>query len=145
MFCVDVNVLLHAHRSDLPKHDEALRWLERARSGHRPLGVPIAVQQAVLRVATNPRIWVEPSGVEQAWAFIEAVRASPAFVAIEPGARHWALLAGLLADSGCRGDDVPDAALAATAIEHGAQVVSYDAGFARFPAARWLRPDRPQD
>lgn len=140
MFCVDVSVLLQAHRSDLPQHHEALRWLDGARCGHRPLGVPVVVQEAMLRIATNSRIWVEPSGTEQALRFLAALRESPAFVALEPGARHWTLLAELLESTGCRGDDVPDAALAATAMEHGAQVVSYDSGFARFPEARWLRP-----
>lgn len=93
-----------------------------------------------MRLATNPRVWTEPSQMRQVVEFVEAIRASPAYVSMEPGLRHWSLLTQLLDGSGCRADDVPDVSLAAVAIEHGAQLVSYDTGFARFPAARWIRP-----
>jgi predicted nucleic acid-binding protein len=36
---------------------------------------------------------------------------------------------------------MPDAQLAAIAIEHGAEVVSYDRDFARFEEVRWSMPD----
>lgn len=35
-----------------------------------------------------------------------------------------------------------DAHLAALAIGHGADLVSYDSDFARFPGLRWRRPDQ---
>jgi predicted nucleic acid-binding protein len=50
------------------------------------------------------------------------------------------VLAGLLAQSGVRGDLVPDAHLAALAIEHGLTLCSTDGDFARFPGLRWLNP-----
>ena len=39
-----------------------------------------------------------------------------------------------------RGNDVPDAYLAALAIEQGATWITTDRGFARFPGLRWRLP-----
>jgi uncharacterized protein len=35
---------------------------------------------------------------------------------------------------------VPDAHLAAIAVEHGATIATRDRGFARFPGLRWIDP-----
>jgi predicted nucleic acid-binding protein len=37
-------------------------------------------------------------------------------------------------------DLIPDAVLAALAVEYGAEVVSFDRDLARFPGLRWVRP-----
>lgn len=49
-------------------------------------------------------------------------------------------LRGLLRGADARGGIVPDAHLAAVAIEHGAAVATRDRGFARFRGLRWLDP-----
>lgn len=48
----------------------------------------------------------------------------------------------LLSDHGATGNLVPDAVLAALAIEHGVPVVSADSGFTRFPEVTWINPVR---
>jgi len=45
-----------------------------------------------------------------------------------------------LAQTGRAGNLVNDAHLAALAVEHDAEVVSFDSDFARFPGVRWRRP-----
>lgn len=92
------------------------------------------------RVVTNRRIFTEPSTPEQAWAFIDDLLAAPAVLRLQPGERHWAAFRGLCADIEARGNDVPDAYLAAYAVANGAQWVSADRGFARFRRLRWARP-----
>ena len=89
---------------------------------------------------TNHRVYVEPTPPELAVAFCEAVLAAPAAVPIRPGARHWAIFTDLCRNVGARGNTVPDAYLAALAIEHGATWVTTDRGFARFPGLRWRPP-----
>jgi predicted nucleic acid-binding protein len=61
-------------------------------------------------------------------------------VPVAAGARHWVILRGVLRDADARGNLVPDAHLAAIAIEHGATVATRDRGFARFRNVRWLDP-----
>ena len=56
----------------------------------------------------------------------------PAAIVVEPTARHLSLLLGLLADTGSAANLVNDAHLAALALEHGAQIVSFDRDFERF-------------
>jgi hypothetical protein len=50
------------------------------------------------------------------------------------------LLGGLLRDSGAGGNLTTDTHLAALALEHGADLVSYDRDLARFPGIRHRLP-----
>lgn len=54
--------------------------------------------------------------------------------------RHAAILEQLLASPGVHGNLVPDAHLAALAIEHGLTLFSADGDFARFSGLRWSNP-----
>jgi len=57
-----------------------------------------------------------------------------------PTERHVEVLGKLLAAPGVHGNLVPDAHLAALAIEHGLTLCSTDGDLARFPGLRWLNP-----
>jgi predicted nucleic acid-binding protein len=57
--------------------------------------------------------------------------------------RHAELLGSLLALPGIHANLVPDAHLAALAIEHGLALCSTDSDLARFPGLRWLNPLSP--
>lgn len=140
MRCVDVNVLVYAHRPESPRHDGYRSWLEEARRGVEPLGIPGMVQSGFVRVVTHPRVFKEPTPLDTALEFIEAVRGSPATVPIAPGERHWGIFTDLCRQLDARGNRVPDAFLAAMAIEQGATFVSADRGFAGFPGLRWIDP-----
>jgi predicted nucleic acid-binding protein len=58
----------------------------------------------------------------------------------EPGQRHAGILGELLVGHEVRGNLVPDAQLAALALEHGLTVYSADTDFARFTGVRWENP-----
>jgi predicted nucleic acid-binding protein len=58
-----------------------------------------------------------------------------------PGSRYAQILGGLLVSGDLRGKSVPDAHLAALAIENGVGVCSFDTDFARFPQLDWVRPN----
>ena len=140
MLLADVNVFLYAHRPESPRHDEHRRWLESALTGLEPFGVSEAVLASFLRITTHPRVYREPSPTDVALTFCEAVRAAPSAVTVAPGPRHWQLFSDLIASAGARGNLVPDAYLAALALEHGATWITTDRGFARFPGLRWATP-----
>jgi hypothetical protein len=53
------------------------------------------------------------------------------------------VLGKLLAFPGVHANLVPDAHLAALAMEHGLTLCSTDGDFARFPGLSWLNPLRP--
>lgn len=59
---------------------------------------------------------------------------------VAPGRRHWEIFARLCAEAGVKGNLVPDAFLAALAIETGSDWISTDRDYARFRGLRWCHP-----
>lgn len=140
MKLLDVNVVLAAQRDDHPQHDIAHPWLERLLGGGEGFSVPDLVAGAFLRLTTNRRIFSVPTPTVEAFAFVTALGAQPGHILLAPGPRHLDILRELCLGADAVGDLVPDAQLAALAIEHAAEVVSFDRDFARFETVRWTRP-----
>ena len=140
MLLADVNVFIYAHRPESPRHEEHRDWLESALQGPEPFGVSEQVLASFLRVVTHHRVYREPTPSPVALAFCDAALGAPRAVRVRPGPRHWGLFARLCQRVGAKGNLVPDAYLAALAIEHGATWVTSDRGFARFEGLRWRTP-----
>jgi uncharacterized protein len=140
MRCVDVNVLVYAHRRDLPEHPVYRERLEALGNDDQPLGLGDAVLSGFLRVITNRRIFNEPTSTADAWGYVDALREAPAAVQLRPGRRHWEHFTALARGIGAAGNDLADAYLAAYAVEHNATWLSADRGFARFEGLRWEHP-----
>lgn len=140
MHCVDVNVLVYAHRPEASRHEEFRTWLDTARRGDEPLGIADWVLSGFLRVVTNPKIFREPTPLTTALAFTDSVRGAPATISLAPGERHWSIFTRLCEAVEAKGNLVPDAYLAALAIESGGTWITADRGFARFPGLRWEHP-----
>lgn len=143
MRVADVNVLVYAHRRETDRHEEYLSWLEGARTADEPLGVSDAVLSGFLRVVTHPKVFKEPTPLNDALAFAAAVRTAPSAIEVAPGKRHWRLFEDLCRATSARGNAIPDAWLAALAIEQGATWITADRGFGRFPGLRWAHPLDP--
>lgn len=109
--------------------------------GGGAFSVPDLVAGSFLRLATNRRIFTVPTPLPDAFAYVRALRAQAGHVTLAPGSRHLELLERVCTESDAPGDLVPDAQLAALALEHGCELVSFDRGFARFASIRWSRPD----
>lgn len=140
MILCDVNVLVYAFDETSPHHDRYSSWLRNLVSGEQAYGISDLVLSAFLRIVTNPRIFNQPASMPAALEFTERIRDDPACVQIRTGPRHWGIFTRLCRETGVRGDLVPDAYLAALAIESGADLASADRGFARFPGLRWRHP-----
>jgi uncharacterized protein len=137
---LDVNVVLAAHRDDHPQHGVVRAWFDELLAGDERFAVPALVWSSFLRLATNRRIFRVPTPRPEAFAFVDAVCAQPQHLPIGPGPRHLALLRHLCEEGDALGDLIADAAIAAIAVEHGAEVVTLDRDFARFPSIRHRRP-----
>lgn len=140
MILADVNVLVYAHRNDLPQHQRFSAWLSEEMESGRGYGVCDASLTGFLRVVTSGRVFSDPTPLPVALRFAEALRGHAAAIHVNPGARHWRLFTDLCAAIGARGNDMPDAYLAALAIESGSELVTADKGFGRFPGLRWSCP-----
>jgi toxin-antitoxin system PIN domain toxin len=137
---VDVNVLVYAHRKDAPDHKRYRAWLEAWLDSDAAFGLSDLVLSGFLRVVTHPRVFNKPSPVESALKFAETIRSRPNCVPVAPGRRHWEIFARLCTVAGVKGNLVPDAYLAALAIESGSDWITTDRDYSRFPGLRWRHP-----
>jgi uncharacterized protein len=136
----DVNVLLYAFNEEASDHERYRVWLQDGLSGDEPLAVFDDVLAAVVRIATHPRLFDPPATIDEALSFAAAVRSSPNAVSVAPGPRHWEIFQRLCREGRARGNLVPDAYLAALALESGSELITTDRDFARFPGLRWRHP-----
>lgn len=140
MVLVDVNVLIYAHRGEAYEHERYRVWLHALVNGDQAYGISDIVLSAFVRIVTNPRAFALPSSIETAMAFAEGVRHQPNCLQVVPGPRHWSIFTELCRAVRARGNLVPDAFLAALAIEHGCTWVTADHDFSRFPGLDWRHP-----
>lgn len=140
MVLTDVNILLYAYRGDAQNHTDYRQWLEAQLNSDSPFGVSEFVLSAFLRIATHPRIFNPPTPLPLALEFTERLRSQPNCVFIAPGARQWDIFVRLCRETDAQGNLIPDAYLAALAIESGCELITNDQDFSRFTGLRWRRP-----
>jgi toxin-antitoxin system PIN domain toxin len=137
---VDANILVYAHVESFAQHNAARAWLDQQLNGFTRVGLPWVSLLAFLRLVTNPRVFERPEPMVDAWNQVRAwLACEPAWIPHSTD-RHADLLNDLLVLPGVNANLVPDAHLAALALEHGLTLCSTDGDFARFPALRWLNP-----
>ena len=140
MILPDVNVLVYAHREECERHIEYRRWLEELWAAPSTFGISDLVLSSCLRILTHPRVFAMPTPVELALRYVNQIRQQSNCIVISPGARHWTIFSNLCHKTRARGNLVTDAYLAALAIESGAEWVTTDRDFARFPGLNWRHP-----
>jgi len=137
---LDVNVLVYAFDVRSVEHDRYRGWLETALVAEEPVGVSDLVLNAFIRIVTHPRILARPASIETALAFVNEVRTAPSTAVVAPGDRHWPIFERLCRSTNAKGNLVADAFHAALAIESGAEFITTDRDFSRFPGLRWRHP-----
>jgi toxin-antitoxin system PIN domain toxin len=128
------------HRG-FPAHADAKAWLDDRLSGSDRVGLPWGALLAFIRVSASTKIMSRPLPLPDAVAVAQGWLSAPSTWVPEPTERHAEVLASLL-DGETKADLVPDAHLAALAIEHGLTLCSTDRDFARFEGLRWTNPLR---
>ena len=139
MILPDVNILFYAFRIDSRRHSDYHGWLEDTLNGDAPFGISSQTLASLIRISTHPRIYVNPSTLEEALSFCPrlstrlaarlfireiVIGVIPPACAVTPG----------------RGNLVQDAWFAALAIESGCEWITTDGDYARFPRLRWRDP-----
>ena len=140
MKVIDLNLLLYAVNRDGPRHSEARTWLQQAMSGEERIALPWTVILGFIRLTTSPRVFEHPLSPEDALGTVDAWLSQQSVSSLEAGDGHWGILRDLLLEAGTAGNLTTDAHLAALAIEHGAELCSTDADFARFKRLNWTNP-----
>jgi len=138
MKVIDANVLVHAANADAREHGSAQRWIEAALSSGDPIGFAWIALLAFVRVTTQRGLLLRPLRIDDAFQLLGDWLSAHNAVIIHPGENHAAILRRLLEPFGTAGNLTNDAHLAALAIEHGADLVSFDRDFVRFEGLRTI-------
>lgn len=140
MILVDVNVLIFASIESFNEHAVCRDWLQDRLNRTAMVALPWHSLLGFLRISTSPRVLPGPLTTDQAWRQVTDWLDAENVTVPAPTSRHADILGELLAEPGVHGNLVPDAHLAALAIEHGLTLCSTDGDFARFKHLRWLNP-----
>ena len=141
MILPDVNILVHAFRSDSQDHRLCRDFLQGVIDSGSRFGISPLTLSGALRIATHPKVFTRPSALSESIAFCDALLAQPNCAVVQPGPFHWGLFTRLCRDSDARGNLVPDAWFAALAIESGCEWITLDRDYSRFPDLRWSVPE----
>jgi hypothetical protein len=137
---VDANVLLYAVNSDADHHERSRRWLDASLSGEDTVAFAWIALLAFVRLSTREGLFPHPLSMDAAMDRVDSWLAAPSAVLLEPTIEHGRVLRSLLAPLTTAGNLVNDAHLAALAVEHKCDIVSFDNDFSRFAGVRWREP-----
>jgi uncharacterized protein len=140
MILLDANLLIYAYARDLPQHEAACTWLDRQLNTQPRVGLPWPSWLAFVRLMSHPKVFERPVSVPTVWAQVERWLSVPAVWIPMPTEQHTATLGVLMTTAVTRANHVPDAHVAALALEHGLTLCTSDRGFARYPGLRWENP-----
>jgi toxin-antitoxin system PIN domain toxin len=140
MILVDANLLLYAEDSQAALHAGARDWWDTQLSGDDPVCLCWTVLTAFVRIGTNPRVYQRPLTIPEALERVQSWLEQPCVRIIHATGRHLDVFGHLLAAGQATANLVPDAHLAALAIEHGCVLYSTDGDFARCPGLAWKNP-----
>ncbi|MDX2224831.1 MAG: TA system VapC family ribonuclease toxin [Rhodospirillaceae bacterium] len=134
MFVVDTNILVYAANDASPWNKSCRPLIE---SWHRRTGawfLTWGICFEFLRVATHGRVLPRPLGLDQAWAFLSALLASPGLRILVPTDRFATVASEVFAElPSLAGNALHDAETAILMREHGVKTIyTRNLGFHRF-------------
>src|SRR6266850_677468 len=103
MILPDVNILIHAFRTDAIQHPICRPWLEDVIAGEARFGISPMALSALARVTTNFRSFKTPSTLEDVFRFSDHLLGQSNCQIVEPGARHWSIFKRLCIETDTRG------------------------------------------
>jgi uncharacterized protein len=141
LIAVDTNLLVYAHRQEMPHHEAAAACVAALAGGRESWAIPWPCVHEFLATVTNPRVFKTPTPMEVALKTTDAWMSSPVLALLHEQAGHWAELRALLSRAMVRGPVVHDARIAALCLQHGVhEFWTADRDFGRFPKLRTRNP-----
>ena len=141
MIAVDTNLLVYAHRPEMPFHERARVVLSDAGTRTEPVALPWPCVHEFLAVVSNPRIFREPTPTGQALDAIRRLLASLSAGCLAEGEGYLGVLERLVLPARIQGAMVHDARIAALCLFHGVRELwSVDRDFSRFPEVTVVNP-----
>ena len=130
----DVNVLVSAFRPDHPHHLNARDWLDdavvQAANGRSSLSLMGTVVTGFLRTTTHPKIFLETDTLQDVSDFIDSLLSCPG-VQFQPQGTTWPNLRQVCLTQQVSGNLVTDVWIAATVMQSGETLCTFDRDFSR--------------
>jgi uncharacterized protein len=141
VIAVDTNVLVYAHRPEMPFHERARQVLSEAVAGLEPVSVPWPCAHEFLAVVSNPRIFSDPTPMNVALDALRRLLASLSGGFLAEGEGYLDALERVARPALLQGAIVHDARIAALCRFHGVRELwSSDRDFSRFPDLTVVNP-----
>jgi toxin-antitoxin system PIN domain toxin len=130
---IDVNILLYASDAGSPLHQAASTFLARCAAGPDLIYLGWPTVMGYLRIATHPSIFAKPLAPEEAMTNIEALLGLPHVKVLGEAEGFWQIYREVARGIHARGNQVPDAHLAALLRQHGVgRLYTSDRDFRKF-------------
>jgi toxin-antitoxin system PIN domain toxin len=134
MIAIDTNILVYAHRADLPFHPAAREVVTETAESRSPWALPWPCVHEFVAIVTHPTRFKTPTPLALAIDQVRAWLESPSVVPLAESAGYQEVLAHVLETSRVVGARVHDARVAALCIHHGVtELWTADRDFTRFP------------
>ena len=134
MIAVDTNILIYAHREEMPLHAAAKARLIALAEGDALWAIPVFCIGEFVRVITHPRLFDPPFTAREAFEALDRILSSPSLEVLHPGTRFLSLFSKAVQEGDAVGNLAFDAQIVALCREHGVRVLlSEDRDFHRFP------------
>jgi toxin-antitoxin system PIN domain toxin len=140
-YAVDVNVLLYASDETSPFSKRAREFLEECAAGPEVLCFGWPTLRSYLRLSTHPAIFANPLTPDQAEQNVETLLALPHVRVLSEQEGFWDVYRVVTRDLATRGNDVPDAHLAALLRQHDVPTLyTNDRDFRKYPNLKVVNP-----
>lgn len=132
MLLLDANILIYAYDTSSKKNEIAVDWLENQVNSSQHIALPWATINAFLRIITNKRIMSKPFSYKLAVETISYLLKNNNVFIPQELESHWITLSNIIISTQANSNLIPDAYLAALAIDHGATLCTSDSDFKKF-------------
>ena len=140
-YSLDVNILLYSSDASSPFHAKAARFLQACMRRRDVFYLTWPTIMSYLRIATHPSIFDEPLRPEEAMANVETLLDLPHSRCLSEEDGFWDTWRATAAETPVRGNQVPDAHLAALLRFHGVRrLYTHDRDYRRFDFLEVLDP-----
>lgn len=140
-YSIDVNVLLYASDASSRFAKPARAFLERCADGPEVIALAWPTLSAYVRMSTHPAIFANPLTPDEASANVESLLALPHARLLSEQDGFWEVYGEVTRGVAARGNDVPDAWLAALLRQHDVPTLyTSDRDFRRFDFLKVVDP-----
>lgn len=141
MIAIDTNLLVYAHRPEMPFYERTREVLVAAVGGAETVAVPWPCAHEFLAVVSNPRIFRDPTPLDIALDAVGRLLDSLDGCFLAEGEGYLPVLERIARPALLQGAVVHDARIAALCVYHGVRVLwSADRDFSRFPDLSVVNP-----